>query len=466
MSKKAVARKAAARGRKSPRKRFLPAVLFEPDPAPKPTPRPTLRTRRVETPVAPTSSRTAKAVAQHRPPLIPLGIAETVLPTPSGAPETPPPASGKPEGLVLRLLARDPNCVFAFWEVPPGSVQRVAEAASAGRIRLRLHSTKPARTVLREEPVLPDARSRFLEVDPGISECVADLVWVRSDDAWETLAESAPIRLPLARPAPTAVAPAAPPPPPAEAAETRVEPEKPPAAQGARPADSPASPRPENVPSAAPTDPAPAAEGEVAPASPTRPEPVAEAYRPQRPSGPEIAEAVALAMQLGIPPESFAGGPGTPTSPEAGGLIGPGIPPGVGLLPTSADVAAWGGPVSSGALPGALPGSLPEAAAAAKGGFWFNVNAELIVYGATLPDARLTVDGQPMALRPDGTFTLRFALPDGDYRLELQATADDDSEERTARLKFVRATRRGGRVGIHPQAEALSPPRQDEVQPG
>ena len=45
--------------------------------------------------------------------------------------------------------------------------------------------------------------------------------------------------------------------------------------------------------------------------------------------------------------------------------------------------------------------------------FWMVVNTELIVYGATEPDAHVEVQGQPIQLRPDGTFTMRFALPDG-----------------------------------------------------
>jgi len=45
--------------------------------------------------------------------------------------------------------------------------------------------------------------------------------------------------------------------------------------------------------------------------------------------------------------------------------------------------------------------------------FWLTIGTELIVYGATEPDARVTIDGQPIDLRPDGTFTVRYALPDG-----------------------------------------------------
>src|SRR5262249_16795996 len=45
--------------------------------------------------------------------------------------------------------------------------------------------------------------------------------------------------------------------------------------------------------------------------------------------------------------------------------------------------------------------------------FWFQLDAELIVYGATEPRARVTLQGEPVKLRPDGTFTMRFSLPDG-----------------------------------------------------
>jgi len=45
-------------------------------------------------------------------------------------------------------------------------------------------------------------------------------------------------------------------------------------------------------------------------------------------------------------------------------------------------------------------------------GFYFEIDAELIVYGATEPNTRVTLQGEPVTLRPDGTFTVRFSLPD------------------------------------------------------
>jgi hypothetical protein len=74
---------------------------------------------------------------------------------------------------------------------------------------------------------------------------------------------------------------------------------------------------------------------------------------------------------------------------------------------------ALGAEIGSGA-PGSMGVASPVAGRAEKGrGFWFRVGTELIVYGATEPDAKVTVQGRPVELRPDGTFSLRFALPDG-----------------------------------------------------
>jgi hypothetical protein len=62
--------------------------------------------------------------------------------------------------------------------------------------------------------------------------------------------------------------------------------------------------------------------------------------------------------------------------------------------------------------------------------FWFVLNTELIVYGATEPDAAVTVLGERVALRPDGTFTMRFALPDGSRVIPVSATSGDEVETR------------------------------------
>jgi hypothetical protein len=62
--------------------------------------------------------------------------------------------------------------------------------------------------------------------------------------------------------------------------------------------------------------------------------------------------------------------------------------------------------------------------------FWLVVNTELIVYGATDPDAKVRVQDREIKLRPDGTFTLRFALPDGRQVIPVEAASCDGIDKR------------------------------------
>ncbi len=91
---------------------------------------------------------------------------------------------------------------------------------------------------------------------------------------------------------------------------------------------------------------------------------------------------------------------------------------------------ALGAEVGSGA-PGSMAITSPGAEVVRGRGFWFRVGAELIVYGATEPDAQVTVQGRPIELRPDGTFSLRFALPDGVQVIPARARAAHGEEEIT-----------------------------------
>src|SRR5947209_6526124 len=73
--------------------------------------------------------------------------------------------------------------------------------------------------------------------------------------------------------------------------------------------------------------------------------------------------------------------------------------------------------------------------------FWFQLDAELIVYGATEPNARVTLQGEPVKLRPDGTFTMRFSLPDSRQIIPAVAVSADGIEERTIVLAVERNTK-------------------------
>lgn len=89
-------------------------------------------------------------------------------------------------------------------------------------------------------------------------------------------------------------------------------------------------------------------------------------------------------------------------------------------------------------------------AAEGRRSFWFRVNAEVILHGSTEPDARVTIAGRPVALRPDGSFSFRFAFPDGDFRLPVEAVSADRMDGRKAAVRFLRATALEGEVGVHP----------------
>jgi uncharacterized protein len=73
--------------------------------------------------------------------------------------------------------------------------------------------------------------------------------------------------------------------------------------------------------------------------------------------------------------------------------------------------------------------------------FWMVVNTELIVYGATEPDAKVTVQGKAIKLRSDGTFSLRYALPDGKQVIPVRGEAADGLEERTITPIVTRETK-------------------------
>lgn len=86
--------------------------------------------------------------------------------------------------------------------------------------------------------------------------------------------------------------------------------------------------------------------------------------------------------------------------------------------------------------------SSPVKKAEKKGAFWLVVDAELIVYGATEPDAYVTVQGEPIKLKKDGTFTMRFALPDGKQFIPVVAKSAHIDETRTITPIVTRKTTR------------------------
>ncbi len=92
-------------------------------------------------------------------------------------------------------------------------------------------------------------------------------------------------------------------------------------------------------------------------------------------------------------------------------------------------------PMKEGAFgAGAVPGRLKK--------FHFDINAELIVFGQTDPNATVTLQNDPVKLRPDGTFTVRFSLPDSRQIIPAVAVSADGLEEQTIVLAVERNIKR------------------------
>ncbi len=110
-----------------------------------------------------------------------------------------------------------------------------------------------------------------------------------------------------------------------------------------------------------------------------------------------------------------------------------------------AETSSWGGSENIGSF-GAIARE-----------FFMHVNAEVIFYGGTHRDAKVTVDGKPITLGPDGTFRYHFVFPDGNYEIPIIAVSPDGVESRSATLRFERATSRVGDVGHTDQPPLIAP---------
>ena len=72
--------------------------------------------------------------------------------------------------------------------------------------------------------------------------------------------------------------------------------------------------------------------------------------------------------------------------------------------------------------------------------FWLVADAELIVYGATDPSARLTIGAEEVPLSSDGTFRIQVPFRDGEQAYPIEATAADGEQKRNITLNFERMT--------------------------
>ncbi len=395
----------------------------------------------------------------------------TAAPVPRAQPETLPESYGTGK---LMLTARDPRCLYAHWDVTPQQLERYdADRPTGSPLTLRVHQESLSGPLLSEVRVEPGAHRSFVAVDaPGAKRFVADLGYSPSGGGWKTVAIGETLAINLSAPPvedirfatlPFAMKPAEPS---ASPVSVRV-----PCTEASRSGQSliaagfPIPNRLSARPPERPTD-EPLAEANSQSAT-TRRAPVfgpewvgdaegmlqdweGDAELPSIASrGSEMrwttAQEKALAEVIGwtlMRTESYS-------SLEVSELLH-------GMRQGDVSGKAIGDLVSL-AKPEISSAGLAGAPVAQEHGFWFNVNAELVIYGATEPNSAVTVGGRPVALRSDGTFSCRFALPDGEYPLLLAANSIR-GEVRQAELRFSRNTLYSAGTGVHPQSSDLKRP--------
>jgi hypothetical protein len=113
------------------------------------------------------------------------------------------------------------------------------------------------------------------------------------------------------------------------------------------------------------------------------------------------------------------------------------FPSGVGMwaLPTASGVNMSGIGMSGAGL-----GFSASAPPIRPRQFWLIADAELIVYGATEPDATVSIGGRPIKLNPDGTFRFQMSFKDGLIDYPIMAVAADGVQTRSIHMKFNRET--------------------------
>lgn len=394
----------------------------------------------------------------------------------------------------LFLTARDAHCLYAYWDLT-AEQQRICNSLSKHHhLVVRVYEETVSSRPVNELHVHPESRHWFIHVEHAGRAYIAELGYYQPDGQFRTAAVSEPVATPSGavaedRPVEFAAISFETVPPPVAAAGT---PGAPAPASLQFGEGGPASPVPSNhqpewpsplhseardsnpietcgaagVQSCEPSPPPTWGAGSQSRAlrhAPDHAAPATTAPAPPAPSVPEWtpAQERALAEIIGwtLVKQQWPG------SAEITALLrGPAQAPVSSLEAARLDVplsagpeisSPMGGPVVEISSPSGVEFPVPRS-------FWFNVNAELVIYGATEPGAQVTIGGRPIRLRQDGTFSYRFALPDGYYRLPLTASAAH-GDVRHAELEFFRGTHYRGEVGAHPQDPALKAPHVENL---
>jgi hypothetical protein len=151
-----------------------------------------------------------------------------------------------------------------------------------------------------------------------------------------------------------------------------------------------------------------------------------------------IFESVESIEALRVAGSLFGSMQGVPSSaPPSEVLSSYVFPSGVGMwaVPTVSGLTASGAGLTAS---GIGMGASENLARPRK--FWLVADAELIVYGATEPDATVTIGGRPIKLNSDGTFRFQMSFQDGLIDYPIMAVAVDGEQTRSIHMKFNRDT--------------------------
>jgi hypothetical protein len=298
----------------------------------------------------------------------------------------------------LLLVARDPNNLYAHWDLTQAQQARYDSLSADQRLVLKVHGEPPAATPASEVSLHPESSHCFVRVDrPGAS-YTAELGYYNHDRQWVTIVASESAKTPTSgfsqdKSVRFAAMPA-----------ERAQP-------GSAGKDTGAPGLHSEPTIKSPVTASAAALGAIIP--------------------PRLSWIPALGIHL---PEQGA------PSAWAADPVEPAVD--VETWPAKTDamhseeIADWVLQQAEGE--GLENVSSPSGGGESKG-FWFKLGAELVIYGATESGATVSLGGLPVAIRPDGTFSCRFPLPDGDYEMEISAVSAE-GQSRRVELRIHRSS--------------------------
>ncbi|MEO8428368.1 MAG: DUF4912 domain-containing protein [Verrucomicrobiota bacterium] len=394
----------------------------------------------------------------------------------------------------LFLIARDPHWLYAHWDLTREHLRQYNALSADRHLVLRVYVNSVSEQPLTEIHVHPESRNWFVYVEHGGAKYLAELgYYERNSRKWITISKSKATLTPADTLSPDTTARFATIP--FEDSLQKLT-ETANASVGTRVLLTEAIKQPyvSDDPQRAtatfpPTQSVPAAEEAGVPTGESSPDTTARfAVTPSEASIEEFVGIIKAFVGTNIPVEALEelpvsdsprpahnspvpGDSSAPHEEDFGQLAAGDRAPRAGVEPSEVTELVWRKLIAK-ILPAAaaefsFPTSPPSAfsnvsspvpIAERKTDFWFNVNAELVVYGATEPDASVTIGGRMIKLRPDGSFSYRFALPDGAYELPVAAVSANQIDGRAAELSFQRRTEYRGNVSAHPEDPSLSAP--------